>query len=73
MNQLNDKKETALHWALRPARPAFEIIKELVEYGADPLLASGSGATPMGLALKHKEITNIMNCRYRCFMFHGEN
>ena len=58
---LYSKKETALHWAVR--RSVFEIIKALVEHGADPFLASSSGVTPMGMALErnNKDIATLMN------------
>ena len=63
------KKETALHWAVR--RSAIDIIKALMEHGADPCLASSTGATPMGMALESnsKEIATLMNGILSFFIF----
>ena len=60
------KKETALHWAVRTSK--VEIVTILMEYGADPFIAS-SGTTPMELAIKTKQtaIVSLMTCSYYFF------
>ena len=45
--------------------PTMEVVRALMEYGADPYLGSENGATPMQAALESNKtaIVNLMSCK----------